>query len=141
MGRILAIDYGRKRTGLAVTDTLQMIAGPLETIPTEQLTDWLKQYIRRETVERIIVGDPVQLNGNVSAMTKQYVEPLIRRLKKEYPGIEVIPVDERFTSKMAVQAMLDGGMKKKDRRNKSNIDRLSAVILLQGYLEQLRIKN
>ncbi|MDR1666620.1 MAG: Holliday junction resolvase RuvX [Bacteroidales bacterium] len=138
MGRILAIDYGRKRTGLAVTDTLQIIAGPLETVPTEQLTEWLKRYVAREAVERIIVGNPVLLNGNVSSMTKQYVAPFIRRLKTDYPDIEVIAADERFTSKMAVQAMLEGGMKKKDRRNKSNIDKLSAAILLQGYLESLK---
>ncbi|MDR0714853.1 MAG: Holliday junction resolvase RuvX [Bacteroidales bacterium] len=137
MGRILAIDYGCKRTGLAVTDALQMIAGPLETIPTEQFPQWLKQYTAREAVERIIVGEPVRLNGKSSPMMK-YITPFVQRLRKEYPHIEVLTADERFTSKMAVQAMLEGGMKKKDRRKKDNIDKLSAAILLQGYLESLK---
>ncbi|MDR0814930.1 MAG: Holliday junction resolvase RuvX [Bacteroidales bacterium] len=138
MERILAIDYGQKRTGIAVTDPLQMIASALETVPTAQLMDWLRQYMSREPVERIIVGEPVHLNGNVSDTMTQFVTPFVNRLRKSFPDKEVILVDERFTSKLAAMAMLEGGMKKKERQEKANLDKLSATILLQGYLETLK---
>jgi putative Holliday junction resolvase len=136
MGRILAIDYGRKRTGLAVTDPQQIIASGLPTVATDQLNEWLRRYIATEPVERIIVGEPVHLDGSASETMTRYVAPFVNRLKKHFPEMEVVLVDERFTSKMAVRAMIDGGMKKKERRNKANIDKLSATILLQGYLER-----
>ncbi|MDR1864300.1 MAG: Holliday junction resolvase RuvX [Bacteroidales bacterium] len=135
MGRILAIDYGRKRTGLAVSDPLRMIAGGLETVATAQLSAWLRHYLTLEEVECIIVGAPLLLDGSASETMTQYVLPFVRRLEKAYPAVQVTLVDERFTSKMAARAMVDGGMKKKDRRNKANTDKLSAVILLQGYLD------
>jgi putative Holliday junction resolvase len=141
MGRIIGIDYGRKRTGIAVTDPLQMIAGGLETIASGELENWLERYISTEPVERIVVGRPTMLNATESDTMIRYVQPFINRLKKKFPGIEIETVDERYTSKLAVRAMIDGGMKKKDRRDKANIDKISATILLQGYLESLRIKN
>jgi putative Holliday junction resolvase len=138
LGRILAVDYGVKRTGLAVTDPLQIIAGSLETVETAQLSVWLKQYVGRELVERIIVGVPLHLDGSVSKTMKQHVLPFIQQLRKDFPEVDIVPVDERFTSKMAVRAMTEGGMKKKDRAVRGNVDKLSATILLQGYLEQLK---
>ncbi|MDR2848157.1 MAG: Holliday junction resolvase RuvX [Bacteroidales bacterium] len=138
MGRILAIDYGRKRTGLAATDPLKMIACALETVPTAQLMDWLQLYLSREPVERIIVGEPLHLNGNVSDTMTQFVAPFVNRLRKSFPDKEITLVDERFTSKLAAMAMLEGGMKKKERQVKANMDKLSATILLQGYLETLK---
>jgi putative Holliday junction resolvase len=139
MGRIICFDYGCKRTGIAVTDPLQMIAGGLETIASGEVEQWLERYISSEPVERIIVGCPTMLDGSESETMTRYVQPFINRLKKKFPGIEIETVDERYTSKLAVRAMIDGGMKKKDRRDKANIDKISATILLQGYLE--RIKN
>ena len=144
MGRIIGIDYGRKRTGIAVTDPLQMIAGGLETVASSDVESWLERYMSDEPVERIVVGCPTMLDGSESDTMTQYVQPFINRLKKKFPGIEIETVDERYTSKMAVRAMIDGGMKKKDRREKSNIDKISATILLQGYLERIKrwkIKN
>ncbi|MDR2038408.1 MAG: Holliday junction resolvase RuvX [Bacteroidales bacterium] len=138
MGRILAIDYGRKRTGLAVTDPLQIIAGGLETVSTEKILDWLAAYLSREQVDTIIVGCPTMLDGSVSDTMTQYVTPFINRLTKRFPHMKVVLVDERFTSKLAVRAMIEGGMKKKDRENKANVDKLSATILLQGYLDQIK---
>jgi putative Holliday junction resolvase len=136
LGRILAIDYGLKRTGLAVTDPLQIIAGGLETVATSRLLAWLQQYMEREPVERIIVGIPLHLDGSASDTMKRYVLPFVQRLKKDFPATDIVTADERFTSKMAVRAMVDGGMKKKDRGDRGNIDKLSATILLQGYLER-----
>ena len=141
MGRIIGIDYGRKRTGIAVTDPLQLIAGGLETIASEDMEKWLERYIATEQVECIVVGCPVMLDGSESDTMTLYIKPFINRLKKKFPNIKIEMFDERFTSKLAVRAMIDGGMKKKDRREKANIDKVSATILLQGYLEQLRITN
>jgi putative Holliday junction resolvase len=121
-----------------VTDPLQMIASALETVPTAQVMDWLRQYTSREPVERIIVGEPVHLNGNVSDTMTQFVNPFVTRLRKSFPDKEIFLVDERFTSKLAAMAMLKGGMKKKERQKKDNLDKLSAAILLQGYLETLK---
>ena len=141
MGRIIGIDYGGKRTGIAVTDPLQMIAGGLETIASGEVEQWLERYIAVEAVERIVVGCPVMLNGSESDTMTRYIRPFVNRLIKKFPGIMIDMLDERYTSKLAVRAMIDGGMKKKDRRDKSNIDKLSATILLQGYLETLKRDN
>ena len=137
MGRIIGIDYGGKRTGIAVTDPLQMIAGSLETVASAEVEVWLERYMAGEAVERIVVGCPTMLDGSESDTMTRYVRPFVNRLKKKFPDIAVDTIDERYTSKLAVRAMVDGGMKKKDRRNKANIDKLSATILLQGYLERM----
>ena len=141
MGRIIGIDYGGKRTGIAVTDPLQLIAGGLETIASGEVEKWLESYIAVEPVERIVVGCPVMLDGSKSDTMTKFVQPFINRLRKKFPDIVIDMLDERFTSKLAVRAMIDGGMKKKDRRVKANVDKLSATILLQGYLEQLKNRN
>ena len=138
MSRILAIDYGRKRTGIAVSDPLQIIASGLTTVPTHQLMDFLLNYIRQEQVECIIIGHPKQLNNEDSENMKNIV-PFINRLKKILPDMPVQLVDERFTSVLAHQTMLAGGLKKKDRQNKALVDEISATIILQSYLESRRI--
>ena len=135
MGRILGLDYGRKRTGIAVTDPLQIIATGLETVVSDRVVAWIERYASGEDVERIIVGCPTMLNGSESDTMTRYIAPFVNRLRSKFPGIAIDTYDERYTSKLAVRAMVDGGMKKKDRRDKANIDRLSATILLQGYLE------
>jgi len=137
MSRILAIDYGRKRTGLAVTDTLQLIPGGLTTVPSHELLKFLEDYFRKEPVERIVVGLPKQMNNQPSESMK-YIEPFVRSLKKKWPEMPVEYYDERFTSVLAHQAMLEGGLKKKDRQNKALVDQISAVIILQSYLESKR---
>ena len=133
MGRILGIDYGRKRTGLAVTDPLQIVAGNLATVPTHELLHFIKDYIAREQVERIVIGLPTQLNGQPSESMK-YITPFVNRLHKELPDMPVVMYDERFTSTIAHQAMIDGGMKKSDRRDKSRVDAIAATIILNDYL-------
>lgn len=138
MSRILAIDYGRKRTGIAVTDPMQIIANGLTTVSTHGLMDFLLDYVKRERVERIIVGHPKQMNNEDSENMK-YIVPFVNRLKKALPDIPVEMVDERFTSVLAHQAMLAGGLKKKDRQNKALVDEISAIIILQSYLESKRI--
>jgi len=135
MGRILAIDYGQKRTGLAVTDPLQLIPGGLTTLPSHEVLAFVVDYCTRESVERVLVGLPKQLNYEPSA-SMIYVEPFYNALKKRLT-IPVDYVDERFTSVLAHRSMLDGGLKKMARRNKSLVDELSAVILLQSYLETI----
>lgn len=134
MSRILAIDYGRKRTGIAVTDPMQIIANGLTTVPTHQLMDFLLNYIKQEPVERIIIGHPKQMNNEDSENMKNII-PFMNRLKKLLPDMPVELVDERFTSVLAHQAMLAGGLKKKDRQNKALVDEISATIILQSYLE------
>lgn len=138
MSRIIAIDYGRKRTGIAVSDPLQIIASGLTTVPTHQLMDFLLNYIKQEQVECIIIGHPKQLNNEDSENMKNIV-PFINRLKKILPDMPVQLVDERFTSVLAHQTMLAGGLKKKDRQNKALVDEISATIILQSYLESRRI--
>ena len=138
MSRILAIDYGRKRTGIAVSDPLQIIASGLTTVPTHQLMDFLLNYIKQEQVECIIIGHPKQLNNEDSENMKNII-PFINRLKKILPDMPVQLVDERFTSVLAHQTMLAGGLKKKDRQNKALVDEISATIILQSYLESRRI--
>ena len=134
MGRILGIDYGRKRTGLAVTDPLQIVAGNLATVPTHELLQFIKDYIAREQVERIVIGLPTQLNGQPSESMK-YITPFVNRLHKELPDMPVVMYDERFTSTIAHQAMIDGGMKKSDRCDKSRVDAIAATIILNDYLQ------
>ena len=137
MSRILAIDYGRKRTGVAVSDAMQIIANGLTTVPTHELLDFITGYVQKEPVERILVGLPKQMNNEASESMK-YIDPFVRSLKKRLPEIPVEFVDERFTSVLAHQAMLDGGLKKKDRQNKALVDEISATIILQTYLESKR---
>lgn len=134
MGRILAIDYGRKRTGIAVTDTLQMIANGLTTVPSGELVAWIAGYISKEPVDMIVVGQPKQMNNEPSENMK-YVEAFVTHLKRTIPHIPVEYYDERFTSVLAHKAMLDGGLKKKKRQDKGLVDEISAVIILQSYLE------
>lgn len=134
MGRIIAIDYGRKRTGLAATDTLQIIANGLTTVPSGELVNYLTAYVSRESVDLFVVGLPKQMNNEPSENMK-YVEAFVTHLKRTIPNIPVVYYDERFTSVMAHQAMLDGGLKKKKRQDKGLVDEISAVIILQAYLE------
>ncbi len=134
MGRVLAIDYGRKRTGLAVTDILQIVANSLETVPTHTLMQYLKDYVSKETVDTIVVGLPKQMNGQESESMK-YIKPFVARLTKELPDIPVVMYDERFTSSIAQRAMIDGGMKKSDRREKGRVDSIAAAIILNDYLQ------
>ena len=134
MGRILALDYGLKRTGIAATDPLQIIASPVTTIPTKDLLPYLSDYLKREEVDTLVIGMPKRLNDTDTHATAAVVK-FIQKFKSHYPQLEVVEEDERFTSKMAVQAMVAGGMKKKDRRKKENIDKISAVLILQSYLE------
>ena len=133
MARILALDYGGKRTGIAVTDPLQIIASALTTVETASLWTFLAEYFAKEEVERVLVGWPTHADGNDTHAT-----PLVRSFRedweKRYPAIPLLAVDERFTSKLAVRAMIAGGMKQKDRQQKENVDKMSAVILLQDYL-------
>ena len=136
MGRILGIDYGRKRTGLAVTDPLKIVASNLATVPTHTLMTYIKDYTAREQVERIVVGQPTQLNGEPSESMK-YITPFVKALKKELPDVPVVMYDERFTSTIAHQAMIDGGMKKSDRRDKSRVDAIAATIILNDYLQSI----
>jgi len=131
--RILAIDYGAKRTGLAVSDPLKIIASALETVPSETLIEYLKKYTQSEEVEAFVVGMPKNLDGSDTHGTS-YVNRLLEELKAHFPNIPVHLQDERFTSKIAVQTMIAGGMKKKDRQVKGNIDKISAVIILQGFM-------
>ena len=135
MGRILAIDYGKKRAGLAVTDPLQMIANGLTTIHPKDLMEFLTDYFQKESVETVVVGYPKQMN-NQDSEAVEYIKPFLKKLRKQFPNIPVEIEDERFTSKMAQQTMIDGGMKKKQRQNKGNVDRISATIILQSYLER-----
>ena len=137
MGRILSIDYGQKRTGLAVTDPLQIIANGLTTVPTAQLVDFILDYMKREQVERIIVGLPRQNSGEYSENMKR-ITPFVNRLKKLLPETPLEMVDERFTSVIAHRTMLDAGLKKKDRQNKALVDEISACIILQTYMEGRR---
>jgi len=133
LARILSIDYGRKRTGLAVTDPLQIIAGGLATVATSELFEWLQAYIARESVERIVIGEPRQPNGQPSENLAR-VQQFVNRWRKAVPEVPIEYYDERFTSVLAHQAMLEGGLKKKDRQNKALVDEISATIILQDYM-------
>lgn len=138
MGRYLAIDFGRKRCGIAVTDPLRIAANPLETIPTATLTEYIKKYIAANDVERVVVGLPKQLNGEESE-SMRYLRPAINRLTREIAPVPVVFFDERFTSILAHRAMIDGGMHKMARRDKSVVDRISAAIILNDYLSSSNI--
>lgn len=135
--RILSIDFGRKRTGLAVTDPLQIIAGGLATVATSSLFDYLKDYISKEEVERIVIGEPRKPNGEPSENYER-VRQFVNRWKKAVPAVPIEYYDERFTSVLAHRAMIDGGLKKQARRNKSLVDEISATIILQDYMESHR---
>ena len=134
MGRIIGIDYGRKRSGIAVTDPLKIIANGLTTVPSHTLIEFLQGYMAKESVEKIIVGLPKQLNGDPSESMK-YITPFLNRLRKVLPDIPIELYDERFTSTIAHKAMIDGGMKKKDRQNKEIVDSIAASIILNDYLQ------
>ena len=133
MGRILAIDYGTKRTGLAVTDEMQIIASGLTTVNTKMVLSFLKNYIVTENVEKFVVGLPKQMD-NTASESEVYIQKFLEQLAKSIPNIPVERVDERFTSKMAFQTMIDSGLKKKQRQNKALIDEISATLILQSYL-------
>jgi len=137
LARILSIDYGRKRTGIAVTDPLQIIAGGLVTVPSSQLFDWLVTYLQRESVERIIIGEPRQPNGQPSE-NLQRVQQFVARWRNAHPEVPIEYYDERFTSVLAHQAMLAGGLHKKARQDKALVDEISATIILEDYLRSRR---
>ena len=140
MARILSIDYGKRRTGLAVTDPLQIIANGLATVSTSELFDWLKAYVGREQVERIVIGKPMQPNGMPSE-NMQRVEQFVNRWRRACPDIPIEYVDERYTSALAHQAMLQGAMRKKARQDKAIVDEISATIILQSYMESQRLQR
>jgi|SRR5690606_37688846 putative Holliday junction resolvase len=135
MPRIIALDYGKKRVGVAVTDDLQIVASGLTTLPVKDIIEFLEDYINKYEVSVIVIGLAVDLKNNLSESAK-YIEPFVNRIRKLFPTINIERVDERFTSKMAFQTMIDGGLKKKARQNKELIDKISATIILQSYLEQ-----
>jgi putative holliday junction resolvase len=137
MGRVLGIDYGTKRTGIAVTDSLRIIATPLETVPSTELLNYLKTYLQKETVDEFVVGMPKTLKNEDSAIAP-LVRKFIEELKTTFPDKPVHLADERFTSSIAMRAMIDGGMKKKDRQVKGNVDKISATIILQSFMETVR---
>ncbi len=134
MDRILGIDYGKKRTGLAVSDPLGIFASALETVPTANIINYLKKYTSQNKVERFVVGYPMNLNGS-PAECIPFVEAFVKTLKKNFPSIPITLEDERFTSQLAMRAMIDGGMKRSERRIKGSVDRISAAIILQSWLD------
>ncbi|XWN35475.1 MAG: Holliday junction resolvase RuvX [Roseivirga sp.] len=133
MGRILAIDYGVKRVGIAVTDPLKLIATPLTTVPTAETLSFLQTYVEQEEIEALVVGMPKRLDNTASAMTAM-VKKFTQTLQKKFPDKKIIQQDERYTSKLALASMIEGGFKKKDRRNKAHLDKLSATLILQSFL-------
>ncbi len=137
MGRIIAIDYGTKRVGLAVTDSLQLIASPLTTVEEKKVLDFLKSYFAREVVETIVVGKPSRMDGNDTHASLP-IEKFVNLLRKTFPNLKIEQVDERFTSKMAQRTLLEMGLKKKDRQKKENTDQVSAAIILQTYLDMIK---
>lgn len=139
MGRILAFDYGTKRVGIAATDPLKIIANGLTTIHSKDVIEFLKKYLLTENIELFVVGEPKRLN-NTDTHNSKNVSIFVKQLNKFFPQIPVVMIDERFTSKMAFQTMIDAGLKKKDRKDKELVDQISATIILQSYLEQLSNK-
>ena len=139
MGRILAIDYGRKRVGIAVTDPLKIIANGLTTVKSCDVLKFLSDYLSKETVELIVVGLPKTMN-NEDSDSMQYIKPFVEKLKKQHPNVPIEMYDERFTSVLAHKAMLEGGLKKKERQNKALVDEISATIILQSFMESNRMK-
>lgn len=140
MGRILAIDYGTRRTGIAVSDPLRIIAGALTTVETKQLEKFLADYFSKNDVDTIVLGKPVQMNGSPSE-TMRFVEPLAARLRRSYPDKDVVLYDERFTSVLAHRTMIDSGMGRMARRDKAVVDRISAAIILQSYMESISMRR
>ena len=140
MGRIIAIDYGTKRTGLAVTDPLRIIANALETVETKQLEKYLADYFSKNDVDVIVLGKPSQMNGQPSE-TMRYIDPLAGRLRHAYPDKQVVLYDERFTSVMAHRTILESGIGKMARRDKALVDRISATIILQSYMDSLQMQQ
>lgn len=136
MGRILALDYGQKRVGIAVTDESRIIANGLATIHVKDLMAFLKEYIGKENVDCIVVGEPRDMKNRASDAAR-FIEPFVKHLKKQFPDIVVDRMDERFTSKMAFQTMIDAGLKKKSRQNKELVDTISATLILQSYMESM----
>lgn len=134
MGRVIAFDYGSKRIGIAVTDPLRMFAQPLDTIPEKTVFDWIKQYSNLERIDTFVVGNPLQLNGKPSE-SAEMVYTFVRNLESQYPLIPVVMIDERMTSKMAKFALVEAGVKKQKRKNKSLLDTMSATLILQTYLD------
>jgi putative pre-16S rRNA nuclease len=135
MGRILSIDYGRKRIGLAITDPLCLFASPLNTVGPEEFDSFIKNYLKTEEIDAFVIGYPVTMKNQPSESIR-YINPFIKKLKKNYPLKPIHLVDERFTSQMALRTMIDGGVKKMDRQNKSMVDKISAAIILQSYLDK-----
>ena len=140
MGRILAIDYGTKRTGIAVTDPLRIIPGGLTTVATHELQAFLAGYSAKEPVDMIVVGHPTNMNGQESASMQQ-IRPFVEKLRKQYPDKEVVMFDERFTSVLAQKAILDAGIKKMARRNKALVDEVSATIILESFMNSIQYKK
>jgi len=137
LGRILALDYGKKRVGMAVTDPLKITANGLDTLGTKDIKDFLTNYLEKEDVECVVVGMPKQMSNQPSEATR-YIEPFVRWFARTFPGIQLERMDERFTSKMAERALIDGGVKRMKRRNKELVDKVSAVLILQSYLEFIK---
>lgn len=140
MARIIAIDYGQKRVGFAATDELRICANALDTVHVTQAFDYLKNYLEKENVDAIVIGEPRKLD-NTPSDSSRFIEPFVNRVKKAFPTIPIVRVDERFTSRIAFQTMIDAGLKKKDRQDKALVDKISATIILQTYLQQLDIQN
>lgn len=136
MGRFLALDYGKKRTGIAVTDELKLIASGLTTVATHELIPFLNNYLENETIERFIVGEPKQMD-NTPSETEALIAPFLKQLSRKFPEIPIVRQDERFTSKMAFRSMIDSGLKKQQRRNKALVDEISATLILQDYLKTI----
>lgn len=135
MGRIIALDYGKVRTGIAITDELQLIASGLTTVPTKELIPFLNEYVKNEVVDTFVVGEPKQMD-NTPSESEVLIQDFLKKLKKVFPVMPIVRQDERFTSKMAMQSMVASGMKKKQRRNKEMIDEISATLILQAYLNK-----
>lgn len=140
MARIIAIDYGQKRVGFAATDELRICANALDTVHVTQAFDYLKKYIENQNVDTIVIGEPHKLD-NTPSDASRYIEPFVNQVRKAFPTMNIVRIDERFTSRMAFQTMLDAGLKKKARQDKATVDRISATIILQTYLQQLDIQN
>jgi putative Holliday junction resolvase len=140
MGRILAFDYGKKRIGLAVTDPMRIIASPLITVSPSEIESFLLDYLKKEVVDEFVVGYPVQMNNKPSDSVK-YIDPFLKRLAKLFPDKPLHLADERFTSKMALQTIIDGGVKKKERRDKKLADKISASLILQSFLEKRELSK
>jgi putative Holliday junction resolvase len=137
MGRLLAIDYGRKRAGIAVTDELQIIANGLTTVHVKDIWDFLKDYLSKESVDTIVVGEPRDMNNRPSEASR-FIEPFVKKLRKTYPERKIERYDERFTSKMALDTMIESGLKKQKRQDKALVDSISATILLQSYMNSVQ---